>query len=278
MTLQQAPAGASPDGVVTPEGVLSTLPPHDVFYRQLVAHTCAVIGDGCQQRLRTAPIVVAGCGAVGGSVVEPLVRLGAERLILADAGTYQVSDLGRAPIRLRDAGRNKAEALAEHVREINPYATVTVEPHGVTEGIARTLVLDAALIVDGLGGGGAARRWLHRHARDLRVPVVQGVEVGGRCGVVLHDYRRPARAGGAGVTDVARFATPAGSHQPRGRIRRSRPGYTPALVGTLALPAILALVAGEPVARQACVDPCALVLPAWVRLRRLIGGMAGRLT
>jgi hypothetical protein len=268
MTLQQAPAGQSPDGVVTPEGVLPTLPPHDVFYRQLVTDTCAVIGDGCQQRLRTAPIVIAGCGAVGGSVVEPLVRLGAERLILVDAGTYRISDLGRAPIRLRDVGRNKAEALAERVREINPYATVNVESRGVTEATARALVLDAALIVDGLGTGGAARRWLHRHARELRVPVVQGIEDGGRCGVVVHDYRRPARA------DVAASpAQTAGDRRSRARSGGPRAGYTPALVGTLALPAILALVAGEPVVRRVAVDPCALAQPARARLRRWLGGV-----
>src|SRR5262245_43075579 len=133
VTLQHAAAGESWDRVTSSEDALPAIPPHEVFYRQLVGHTCRIIGDGCQQRLRTAPIVVAGCGAIGGGVVEPLIRLGAERLILVDPGTCEISDLARAPLRLSDVGRNRAEALADRARAINPYATVLVEPRGITD-------------------------------------------------------------------------------------------------------------------------------------------------
>src|SRR5260370_19975106 len=42
----------------------------------------ALMWAGEQQMLRRAGILVAGCGSIGGAVVEPLLRMGAERLVL----------------------------------------------------------------------------------------------------------------------------------------------------------------------------------------------------
>src|SRR5260370_26671405 len=44
----------------------------------------ALMWAGEQQMLRRAGILVAGCGSIGGAVVEPLVRMGAERLVLGE--------------------------------------------------------------------------------------------------------------------------------------------------------------------------------------------------
>ena len=85
---------AEPAGLHTlSNGESVELPPPDEFYSQLVLRQHGLIPPDDQQRLRTSTILIAGCGSIGGSVVEPLVRLGAENLILAEPdGTFLARD------------------------------------------------------------------------------------------------------------------------------------------------------------------------------------------
>jgi tRNA threonylcarbamoyladenosine dehydratase len=92
-----------------------SLPPHEEFYAQFTTRNTGVISDDDQRRLRHSVILVAGCGSVGGAAVEPLVRFGAERLVLVEPDTYDLHNLNRQNMRLQDVGRNKAEALSERV-------------------------------------------------------------------------------------------------------------------------------------------------------------------
>ena len=80
------------------------LPPHDDFYRELTTRNTPLVTPEEQERIRTATILIAGCGSIGGAAVEPLIRLGCEHLILAEPDGYDianivevtVSDLGSA--------------------------------------------------------------------------------------------------------------------------------------------------------------------------------------
>src|SRR6185437_15472796 len=109
------------------------LPPHEEFYRQLITRNVGLVPDDEQTMLRNATIVVAGCGSIGGAVVEPLVRMGAEHLILAEPGDYDIHNLNRQSMTVRDIGRNKAEVLRERALSINPYASIEVDTRGIVD-------------------------------------------------------------------------------------------------------------------------------------------------
>ncbi len=47
------------------------------FYAELTRRNLGVVDAAAQEALRTATILVAGCGSIGGAAIEPLVRLGA---------------------------------------------------------------------------------------------------------------------------------------------------------------------------------------------------------
>ncbi len=119
-----------PDPTPSPGGTTFTLsngsqialPPHDEFYAQITVRNRGLIDADDQSRLRTANILIAGCGSVGGAAVEPLVRMGAESLTLAEPDGYDLHNINRQSARLQDIGRNKAEVFQEHIRDINPYA------------------------------------------------------------------------------------------------------------------------------------------------------------
>jgi hypothetical protein len=168
---------------------------HDEFYRRLTERNRGLVDAAEQQRLRQARILVAGCGSIGGAVVEPLVRLGAEHLTLAEPDVYETHNLNRQSALLTDVGRNKATVLAERVRAINPYLAVTVDTDGITADNADTHVAGAQLILDGVdvttGPALACKYLLHEHAHQHRVPVVCGYDIAGTQLVLVYDYRNP---------------------------------------------------------------------------------------
>ena len=78
-------------------------------------------GVGSVERHAAARVAVVGMGGVGSWVVEALVRSGVGHLTLIDADDICVSNTNRQlPALDGQYGRNKAEAMAERCRAINP--------------------------------------------------------------------------------------------------------------------------------------------------------------
>ena len=179
------------------------------FYRMLTARNRGLMGEADQARLREATLLVAGCGSIGGAAVEPLVRLGAERLILAEPDVYELHNLNRQHASLADVGHNKAAVLADWAAGVNPYAQVRVVPEGITPANAAALVAQAAVVLDGVDVTAATalrcKILLHHEARRARVPVISGYDIAGVQLVLVYDYRRgmPLLGGRIDETDPA---------------------------------------------------------------------------
>ena len=75
---------------------------------------------GTTDKLQRATVGIAGCGGLGSNAAVALVRAGVGRLILADHDTVEASNLNRQHYFQGDIGRKKVEALAAHLRAINP--------------------------------------------------------------------------------------------------------------------------------------------------------------
>jgi hypothetical protein len=170
---------------------------HEGFYAAFTSRNAGLIPPDEQRRLRHAHVLVAGCGSIGGAAVEPLVRLGVEHLRLAEPDTYDLPNLNRQSARVQDIGRNKAVVLQERMHEINSYASIEVEEHGITPENVETLVEWADVIIDGVDVTTRAalhqKFALHAHASRRRVPVVLGLDIAGVQLVRVFDYRRPGQ-------------------------------------------------------------------------------------
>lgn len=82
-------------------------------------------GVGALARFAGCHVAVVGLGGVGSWLVEALARSGVGRLTLIDADDLCVSNTNRQlPALAGQYGRNKAEAMAERCRAINPEMTV----------------------------------------------------------------------------------------------------------------------------------------------------------
>ncbi|HKP91282.1 MAG TPA: ThiF family adenylyltransferase [Thermoleophilaceae bacterium] len=164
------------------------------FYRELTTRNRGVVGAEAQERLRTATVLVAGCGSIGGAAVEPLARLGARNLLLADPGEYELNNLNRQNATVDDVGRNKAEVAADRVSSVNPHARVRAFPEGVTEATVDELTRDCDVVVDGVDvttmSGLRAKYVLHERAAARRLPLFTGWDMAGAQYVRHYDYRR----------------------------------------------------------------------------------------
>jgi hypothetical protein len=274
-------------------GPPGTPPNGDEFYTAFTARNRGLVSDEDQQLLRRSVILVAGCGSIGGAVVEPLVRMGAERLVLAEPDDYELHNLNRQHASLADVGRNKASVLADWVAGVNPHAQVRVDTSGITADNVADHVADAALIFDGVDvttrPALACKYLLHKEAAQVGVPVVSGYDIAGVQLVLVYDYRNRSLetlGGKVGERDLAAMepltflarvvplrALPVEIF-PELRRQQSEPGrsfpqlvYSARMFGVLAPRLALDLLAGRPVRRRILVDVHDLPRPAGARWR-----------
>lgn len=74
-----------------------------------------------QARLSGAHVFVAGCGGLGGHVLELLLRLGVGRITAADGDRFDLSNRNRQLLSLEsNLGQSKVRAAALRARDINP--------------------------------------------------------------------------------------------------------------------------------------------------------------
>jgi tRNA A37 threonylcarbamoyladenosine dehydratase len=77
--------------------------------------------------LRRAHVLVVGLGGVGAYAAEMIARAGVGRMTIADADTVSLSNINRQLVALHSTvGRQKADVLAERLRDIAPELELTV--------------------------------------------------------------------------------------------------------------------------------------------------------
>jgi len=81
---------------------------------------------GTTEILQKACIGIAGCGGLGSNAAVALVRAGVGKLILSDFDVVEESNLNRQYFFQADIGKYKVEALAHHLKSINPLVQCTL--------------------------------------------------------------------------------------------------------------------------------------------------------
>ena len=81
-----------------------------------------------QAALMGKRVLVAGCGGLGGYLIEYLARMGVGELTAVDGDVFEPSNLNRQQFWPRHVGRLKVEALAELLRELNPHIRLELAP------------------------------------------------------------------------------------------------------------------------------------------------------
>lgn len=91
------------------------------------SRTRQLIGEAGLSKLRDSKILIIGVGGVGSYAAEAVARAGAGSITLMDGDTVQPSNLNRQLVALTSTiGQNKAEVMAQRIRDIDPETEVHV--------------------------------------------------------------------------------------------------------------------------------------------------------
>ena len=89
--------------------------------------TSLLLGDDKLKMLQKANVLVVGLGGVGAYAAEMIARSGVGRMTIADADIVSTTNINRQLIALHSTiGKQKAELMADRLRDINPEIELTV--------------------------------------------------------------------------------------------------------------------------------------------------------
>ena len=140
-----------------------------------------LLGSAAIERLRRSHVIVFGIGGVGSYAAEGLARAGVGALTLVDNDTVSESNLNRQLCALHSTfGRNKAEVMAERIRDIDPACAATALPLYYSEETKAQFfpgqydyVIDAIDLV-------SCKLSLIQTARELGLPIISAMGTGNK--------------------------------------------------------------------------------------------------
>jgi molybdopterin/thiamine biosynthesis adenylyltransferase len=118
--------------------------------------------------------------------------MGCRRFRIADCGAFDASNGNRQTgCSFSTVGRNKAEVVAETVRDVNPAAEVEVFPEGVQEANVERFLREGSVVLDGIDLYALAhKRLLYDRARAAGLPVISTPILGFGAALAVFDPRR----------------------------------------------------------------------------------------
>lgn len=142
---------------------------------------------GTTEKLQRSTVGIAGCGGLGSNAAMLLARAGVGRLILADHDTVELSNLNRQHFFRRDVGRPKVEALADHLRAVNPAIGLVLHPAELGPDDVEAVFAGADLLIEAFDLADR-KRWLIeswcRAFPDRPIVAASGLSGTGRTGAM----------------------------------------------------------------------------------------------
>ncbi|WP_298337799.1 ThiF family adenylyltransferase [uncultured Erythrobacter sp.] len=133
--------------------------------------------DGRSATLLNKTIVVIGCGSVGAPIACLLARAGVGKIVLVDPDVLSWANIGRHPLGAAYVGKNKAQAMQDHLASNFPHLDVEFRDHDVRSvvGTNDPALADADLIISATGSWSADHELNRWHLENGRAqPVLYG--------------------------------------------------------------------------------------------------------
>ena len=133
----------------------------------------ALTEEECRM-LRGKRVLIAGCGGLGGNLINMLSRVGVGNLRIADGDVFEATNLNRQLFsEIPVLGQNKARAAADRVARINPEITIEAVETFLTEENAADLLAGCHIVMDALDNI-PGRRMLAAACEKAGIPLVYG--------------------------------------------------------------------------------------------------------
>lgn len=133
----------------------------------------ALTEDECA-RLLSKKVFVAGCGGLGGHIIDQLLRVGVGAIVAADGDVFDVSNLNRQLLSSMDVlGLSKAKTAKAHAALVNPDVSFTAFDEFITEENAASMISGCDAVIDALDSI-PARKLLKAECDRQGVPYIFG--------------------------------------------------------------------------------------------------------
>jgi molybdopterin/thiamine biosynthesis adenylyltransferase len=135
------------------------------------------------KRLKEFRVFVAGCGGLGGFIIEELARLGIGYITAVDGDSFDETNLNRQLLATMDTlGRSKAETASRRIEEVNPEIVVRPINSMIDEENCAEMIRGHHLVFDALDNAGT-RRIIEKNCEKENIPMIHGA-IGGWYGQV----------------------------------------------------------------------------------------------
>lgn len=124
--------------------------------------------------LRKAKVFVAGCGGLGGHIIDMLLRIGVGALSVADGDCFEPSNLNRQLLSRENLlGAPKAEAARAHAASVNSGVEFTAHSEFINKDNVSSMIHGCDAVIDALDGV-PARKLLKAACDAQNIPYVFG--------------------------------------------------------------------------------------------------------
>lgn len=183
--------------------------------------------------LRTKRVLVAGCGGLGGHIIDQLARIGVGQLRVVDGDVFEPSNLNRQLLSsVPVLGISKAGAAAEHIARVNPEIIADPAECFLTEDNVKDLIGDCDVVMDALDNI-ASRKILASACSEAGIPYIYGA---------ISGWVAQAAVSMPGDDLVQKL-------YPEGTVLRDKSvlSFTPALCASIQVSLCVKLLTGRPV-------------------------------
>jgi len=174
------------------------------------------------ESLKGFKVFVAGCGGIGGFVIEELGRLGIGHITAVDGDVFDETNLNRQILStMQLLGKSKSAAAKTRMEAVNPDVVVTPMHTMITDENCRDLIHGHDVVVDALDNV-ACRFLLEASCRMEDIPMVHGAIAGwyGQVTVIFPG------------DDSLKTIYPAGAVK-GSEVDLGNPSFTPALIASI---------------------------------------------
>lgn len=142
------------------------------LYENLISRQIKIFSSQEQEKLRYTKVTVVGCGGLGGSVIEQLVRAGFENIKIIDCDVFDQTNLNRQ-IRsnLDTIGQSKVQVTKSAMLKINPNIVVDVFEGIINQKNAYKILGDSDIVIDAVDNV-LTRVIISRACKELGIPFV----------------------------------------------------------------------------------------------------------
>ncbi|MDD3735300.1 MAG: ThiF family adenylyltransferase [Candidatus Pacebacteria bacterium] len=139
-------------------------------YEELVARHRYIISKRLQNKIKKCRIFILGCG-LGAQIGVLAVRTGFKNFILIDGDEVKAHNLNRQAFRYKHIGENKAQVLAEMIKEINPKTNVEYYPIFLKDKKMAKELIDKSDVIVNMADPGEIMYFVNDYSQDTGKPV-----------------------------------------------------------------------------------------------------------